>query len=185
MPLEDRPGKLPVPMTTIMDRARAAFLGVAVGDALGAPVEFLSLGDIRRRFGAAGVSGYEKAYGRTGAITDDTQMALFKSRMDIAREYADLCEDRETADRVFAKIDREYRLTIKWIRRIAGIDELLDENLLLKTSLARRDPYLDPLNAIQATLLRRYRAEEDPDNHWLLPLLRSVNAIAAGMRNTG
>ncbi|HZK67027.1 MAG TPA: ADP-ribosylglycohydrolase family protein, partial [Chloroflexota bacterium] len=53
-------------------------LGGAVGDALGAPVEFMSLGDIRRRFGPSGVADYAPAYGvQGGAITDDTQMTIF------------------------------------------------------------------------------------------------------------
>ena len=52
-------------------------LGGAVGDALGAPVEFTSLAAIRRRFGAGGIRDYGPEYGRPGAITDDTQMAMF------------------------------------------------------------------------------------------------------------
>jgi ADP-ribosylglycohydrolase len=52
-------------------------LGGAVGDALGAPVEFLSLHQIRTEYGPAGITDYDHAYGRRGAITDDTQMTLF------------------------------------------------------------------------------------------------------------
>ncbi len=52
-------------------------LGGAVGDALGAPVEFMSLRDIAARFGPAGLDDYAPAFGRLGAITDDTQMTLF------------------------------------------------------------------------------------------------------------
>jgi ADP-ribosylglycohydrolase len=48
-----------------------------VGDSLGAPVEFDSLAAIRRRCGPGGVREYLPAYGRVGAITDDTQMTLF------------------------------------------------------------------------------------------------------------
>jgi ADP-ribosylglycohydrolase len=59
------------------DRYRGCLLGGAIGDALGAGIEFLSLAEIRHRHGAAGVTGYVPAYGRTGAITDDTQMTLF------------------------------------------------------------------------------------------------------------
>lgn len=59
------------------DAYRGCLVGGAVGDALGAPVEFMQLAEIRRRFGPAGVSGFEPAYGRRGAITDDTQMTLF------------------------------------------------------------------------------------------------------------
>jgi len=60
-----------------LDRFRGCLVGGAVGDALGAPVEFLSRAEIRARFGEPGIASYEAAYGRRGAITDDTQMTLF------------------------------------------------------------------------------------------------------------
>src|SRR5262249_51568757 len=52
-------------------------LGGAVGDALGAPVEFDSIQRIRSEYGPEGIKDYDAAYGRRGAITDDTQMTLF------------------------------------------------------------------------------------------------------------
>jgi ADP-ribosylglycohydrolase len=54
-----------------------SLLAGALGDSLGAPVEFLSLAEIRRRYGPNGITDLDKAYGRVGAITDDTQMTLF------------------------------------------------------------------------------------------------------------
>ncbi len=122
------------------------------------------------------------------ALLSNTQMALVKACMDIAEEYAELCEERDTADAIFNKIKEEFVRTSEQIVQVAGLDELLDDNPLLKLSLGRRDPYLDPLNHIQLELLRRYRdpklseAEREAN---LDPLLRSINAIAAGMRNTG
>jgi ADP-ribosylglycohydrolase len=62
---------------SVGSRVRGCLLAGAVGDALGAGVEFLALDEIRRRFGPDGISGYVPAYGRLGAITDDTQMTLF------------------------------------------------------------------------------------------------------------
>ena len=56
---------------------RGCLLGGAVGDALGGAVEFMRLGQIRQRFGPGGIRDYAGAYGRVGAITDDTQMTLF------------------------------------------------------------------------------------------------------------
>ena len=57
---------------------RGSLLAGAVGDALGAPVEFMSLKQIREQLGPDGVTGYLPAFGRLGgAITDDTQMTLF------------------------------------------------------------------------------------------------------------
>ena len=59
------------------ERARGCLLGGAVGDALGAAVEFMEWPEIRSRFGAEGIQEPAKAYGRVGAITDDTQMTLW------------------------------------------------------------------------------------------------------------
>ncbi|GGL43517.1 ADP-ribosylglycohydrolase family protein [Planomonospora parontospora] len=53
-------------------RVRGCLLGGAVGDALGNPVEFMSLAEIRARFGPAGLTGMVET-----EITDDTQMTLF------------------------------------------------------------------------------------------------------------
>ncbi len=64
-------------MITMRDRYRGCLLGGAVGDALGAGIEFSSLVEIRREYGPAGVTGYVPCYGRSCAITDDTQMTLF------------------------------------------------------------------------------------------------------------
>src|SRR4051794_36696955 len=58
-------------------RIRGCLLGGAVGDALGAAVEFDTIDRIRQRFGPDGIADYAPAYGRVGAITDDTQMTLF------------------------------------------------------------------------------------------------------------
>jgi ADP-ribosylglycohydrolase len=59
------------------DRIRGSLLVGAIGDALGAPIEFDSLGEIRTRFGTEGLLELEPAFGRRGSITDDTQMTLF------------------------------------------------------------------------------------------------------------
>ena len=60
-----------------VDRFVGCLMAGAAGDALGAPVEFDSLAGIRSRLGEVGVTGFLPAYGRVGAVTDDTQMTLF------------------------------------------------------------------------------------------------------------
>jgi len=56
------------------DAVAGCLLGGAVGDALGAVVEFDSLDEIRRRFGPDGLSDFPA---EAGPVTDDTQMTLF------------------------------------------------------------------------------------------------------------
>lgn len=58
-------------------RFRGCLLGGAVGDALGAPVEFMSLSRICADFGGNGIRDFVAFSGRKGTITDETQMTLF------------------------------------------------------------------------------------------------------------
>ncbi|MCI2417115.1 ADP-ribosylglycohydrolase family protein [Saccharopolyspora sp. K220] len=62
---------------SLTERVLGCFLGGALGDALGADLEFKTAEEITARFGADGPSGLREAYGVHGAITDDTQMTLF------------------------------------------------------------------------------------------------------------
>ena len=61
----------------MLQRCRGCLLGGAVGDAPGAPVEFMSIAEICRRFGPGGIRDFAPAYRHVGAFTDDTQMTLF------------------------------------------------------------------------------------------------------------
>ncbi|MBK1674472.1 phosphoenolpyruvate carboxylase [Ectothiorhodospira shaposhnikovii] len=124
------------------------------------------------------------------ALLSNSQMSLAKADMEIAEEYARLCHDRVLAERVFGLIREEYLRTVEEVLIVSSKDSLLDDNPVLALSLMRRNPYLDPLNHIQIILLRRHRALQgtgngEVDDPWLSPLLRSINAIAAAMRNTG
>jgi phosphoenolpyruvate carboxylase len=123
------------------------------------------------------------------SLLSNTQMALYKGEMDTASEYAELATDQASAQAIFANIRTEYNLTVDEVLKTAHLETLMEDTPLLQYSLQRRDPYLDPLNHIQITLIRRHRqyVEEtgNTDSPWLPVLLRTINAIAAGMRNTG
>lgn len=73
----DGPVKLRHMPETVRSLARACLLGGAIGDALGAPIEFLTLAEIRQRYGAMGVTDFVTGSWPAGSITDDTQMTLF------------------------------------------------------------------------------------------------------------
>ncbi len=124
------------------------------------------------------------------ALLSNVQMALFKARMDTAKEYSSLWSDQELSTKIYNKIKHEYEQTVACVMEIADLDKLMDETPLLQYSLERREPYLDPLNHVQITLLRRHREYltkngDDAESPYLDGLLLTINAIAAGMRNTG
>jgi ADP-ribosylglycohydrolase len=77
VPKEEASDFRPAPLPAHRRRFRGCLLGGAVGDALGAPVEFMSLAEIRAQFGRPGITEFTTAFDRKGAITDDTQMTLF------------------------------------------------------------------------------------------------------------
>ena len=121
------------------------------------------------------------------SLLSNVQMALTKADVEIAEEYARLCDHPE-AMRNYRAIADEYRLTVEKVKEVAQIQEMLEDNQSLALSISRRRPYLDPINHIQVRLLKRYRNEsvwEEEQLQWLTPLKRTINAIAAGMRNTG
>ncbi|MCG6888558.1 MAG: phosphoenolpyruvate carboxylase [Gammaproteobacteria bacterium] len=122
------------------------------------------------------------------AMISNLQMSLFKSDMRIAREYSGLCDNRKLADGIFKLLREENRRSIEGVLQVAGSKNLLAKDSLLKLSLTRRDPYLDPLAYLQIDLLRKYRDESQSEAdrmQWQAALLSSINGIAAGLRNTG
>ncbi len=122
------------------------------------------------------------------ALMSNTQMALFKADATIAKKYSELCIDPATGGKIYGLISDELSRTTENVLKVTGNNSLMEENPFLALSLSRRNPYLDPLNNMQVTMLKRYRdetTEEQEREVWLSPLLRSINAVAAGMRNTG
>ncbi|MEC9314244.1 MAG: phosphoenolpyruvate carboxylase, partial [Pseudomonadota bacterium] len=91
------------------------------------------------------------------ALLSNTQMSLSKADMNIARRYAALCEDAFQGQQVFELIAAEYHKTVKQVLLVVEADSLLAELPSLKSSLRRREPYLDPINYMQILLLQRYR----------------------------
>lgn len=122
------------------------------------------------------------------ALLSNSQMALYKGDMKTAAEYAELCRDQALARRLHGRISEEYWQTVSEVLSVSACQSLMEETPSLALSLSRRNPYLDPLNHIQITLLKRCRSEqlaEEQGDKWRNPLLRTINAIAQGMRNTG
>jgi phosphoenolpyruvate carboxylase len=112
------------------------------------------------------------------SLVQNLEMTLAKASIEIAREYLVLVDD----DRLWEPIAAEHTRTVAAVLEVVEADELLDRHPVVQRSIRLRNPYVDPMNAIQVELLRRYRSGHDAV---VPPLLRSIAGIAAGLRNTG
>ena len=63
-----------------------------------------------------------------------------------------------TTTRLWTPIAEEHARTVAAVLEIVEADELLDRHPVVQRSVRLRNPYVDPMNAIQVELLRRYRA---------------------------
>jgi len=123
------------------------------------------------------------------ALLDNAEMSLLKADMGIAALYSGLVPDPALAARVFGTIAAEHARTRAAILDVTGHKELLDEDPVLQRSVHLRNPYVDPLNYLQVEMLRRLRAQPDPDGpeaeRYREVIVLTINGIAAGLRNTG
>ncbi|HGR1661901.1 TPA: phosphoenolpyruvate carboxylase [Streptococcus pneumoniae] len=117
------------------------------------------------------------------SLLSNVDMVLSKSNMNIASEYAKLCED-EQVKAIYETILNEWQVTKNVILAIEGHDELLADNPYLKASLDYRMPYFNILNYIQLELIKRQRRGElSSDQERLIHI--TINGIATGLRNSG
>ncbi|HBH33798.1 MAG TPA: phosphoenolpyruvate carboxylase [Psychrobacter sp.] len=130
------------------------------------------------------------------AFISNIEMAFTKSEMSIARAYSQLCEDETLRETVMQEVIKEHELTESGLNSLLQQQSLLSGQQELASSLEWRNAYLDPMNYIQIELLKRLRLQnsKSTDNTDIEvkdglavedPLIRSINALAAGLRNTG
>ncbi|MFC7077738.1 phosphoenolpyruvate carboxylase [Haloarcula halophila] len=110
---------------------------------------------------------------------DNASLALARTEMGIAEEYADLADD-DLRERIFPRIRDEYEETVDLVTEITQREGLLSRDWL-EENLERRNPYVDPLNLLQVRLLAQSHLTEEEKQTLRLTVL----GIAAGMKNTG
>lgn len=134
------------------------------------------------------------------AMVDNAELALAKSDLDVAEQYAALATDDPSHHPIAALIAAEFRLSVKAVCALTGREGLLDGTPWLKESIRVRNRFIDPLNLIQVELMRRRKSlaqggcesageaatETDSAQEEHRHLMRlSINGIAAGMRTSG
>ncbi|MEZ5793275.1 phosphoenolpyruvate carboxylase [Albidovulum sp.] len=148
-------------------------------------------------FGAA-VSSFRQVRGKDGdrllremftrhrlfrLMVDEVEKSLMLSDMEIAARYAGLVEDAAIRDRVFSRVQEEHARAATAIRDLtdgAGIGTRFPN---MSDRFQRLRPQLDRINRLQVDLLRSARAEASPRAN--IPLMQSMNCIAAGLGWTG
>ena len=121
---------------------------------------------------------------RLHAPPDLSSAALDAAVRALVRDAASLyqVDDAALASRIFGSLRDEHDRARAAVLEIVEARELLDRHPVLQQSIRLRNPYVDPMNAIQVELLKRWRAGDEAS---LRPLLRSIAGVAAALRNTG
>ena len=141
----------------------------------------------REEHGAAVLQEMERDWPFFSALISNAEMACAKADLDIARRYAELYDDVPARERIWSAISDELERTVRELRRVRDEERPLDREPVLQRTIARRNPFIDPLSFVQLELLRRLRAsggeQDDPD--LVRASLLTINGIAGGLRNTG
>jgi ADP-ribosylglycohydrolase len=165
-PLPRLPQKMSLPRISSNPRVRSRFagclLGGAVGDALGAPIEFLDLDEIVRAHGEQGIRDYAPAYGKLGAITDDTQMTLFTAEAMLSAHVAAALQGQEPDFFRAASVSYARWLMTQENSRLL-ISACVKPSWLLqqKKLFSRRAPGTTCLSALQTSRGKVTRATND------------------------
>jgi len=139
-----------------------------------------------------GVDGGVEANGEVQNMFDD--WTFFRSTIELiemvlakAEPQITACYDRLLVPDALKPVGEDLRRRLaratEIVLRITRHGHLLENNPVLRRSIDVRNPYVDPINLVQAEVLRRWR--ESGDATWRDAFVVTANGIAAGMRNTG
>ena len=135
--------------SNLQDAFRGCLIGGACGDALGYPVEFMRLKEIKKRFGPEGIL---KLEGKNGAavISDDTQMTLFTAAglLEAGRRKAQLNSPqwqqamwellREWKDT--QSFDRKIKKRYSWLWKVSALHERRAPGITCLSALEEEEP---------------------------------------------
>ncbi|MDI9347638.1 MAG: phosphoenolpyruvate carboxylase [Methylacidiphilales bacterium] len=117
-------------------------------------------------------------------IISNANMTMSKTNLSIAKLYAGLMQDRNTADEIWQQIEAEWHQTNKMIIMITGSKNKLQDNQALQHTINYRLPFIDAINYLQLETMKRLQSKPD-DQTLTTMLLVSIHGVALALRNTG
>ncbi len=126
---------------------------------------------------------YNKSRGFRLAV-DEVEKSLYLADMDVAEQYASLVPDRNDGERMFALIRHEHSRTSRAILELTGETKLCERFEGLQRRFERVRPMVNQANRWQVDLLRQTR-HNGGDERKMIPLLMTMNCVAAGLGWTG
>jgi phosphoenolpyruvate carboxylase len=115
-------------------------------------------------------------------MIDEIEKSVMLCDMDIAAAYADLVENRALRDPILARIGAEFAAAQSALRDVTGAP-LGARFPHMQEKYRQLQPQLARINHLQVSLLRRSR--EDPQASVTVPLMQTMNCMAAGLGWTG
>jgi phosphoenolpyruvate carboxylase len=137
--------------------------------------------------GAEGMALLRDMYNRSRGFrlaVDEVEKSLYLADMSVAEQYAELVTDRTSAERIFALIRHEHQRTSRTILELTGESRLCERFEGLQRRFERVRPMVDQANRWQVQLLKETRKGE-ADEKLMMPLLMTMNCVAAGLGWTG
>jgi phosphoenolpyruvate carboxylase len=127
---------------------------------------------------------YKRSRGFRLAV-DEVEKSLYLADMEVAERYAGLVPDQSAAERVFALIRHEHNRTSRAILELTGEKVLCERFEGLRRRFERVRPMVNQANRWQVQLLSETRAKGGNQEKLMMPLLMTMNCIAAGLGWTG
>ncbi|WP_219012826.1 phosphoenolpyruvate carboxylase, partial [Shewanella algae] len=112
------------------------------------------------------------------------EMVYAKAEPNLARYY-DTCLVPEDLRHLGEALRGRLQQGIQAVLELTRSDSLMSHTPWNRESVRLRNPYIDPLNFLQAELLARSRKEQETSEQLQLALMLTIAGVAAGMRNTG
>ncbi|MDC0504684.1 phosphoenolpyruvate carboxylase [Amylibacter sp.] len=117
-------------------------------------------------------------------IVDEVEKSIYLTDLDIAKKYSNLVEDKVVRQKIFKKIEDEYRSSVNMLLWLCKDKSIAKRFPILQSQIKRKDPLLQQSHTLQVSLLKEHRKLDNNEN--ISPcLLQSMNCIATGLGWTG